>query len=111
MTERYENDKTYRALVDALWYNVGAEAIKTIVDKFKEFNQEEHSQHHREHWFPLHDLADMLLNLSTEPLPSSEEASDSAETTDCLSLSLIFPSFISPSYAASFLLPVSFIPP
>lgn len=39
MTERYENDKTYAALVDALWYNIGADAIKTIVDKLKEPNK------------------------------------------------------------------------
>jgi len=45
LTERYENDKTYRALVDALWYNVGAEAIKTIGDRFKEFNQDESSHY------------------------------------------------------------------
>ncbi len=45
MTERYENDKTYRALVDALWYNVGADAIKTIVDKFKELIQDESSHY------------------------------------------------------------------
>ena len=38
MTERYENDKIYAALVDALWYNVGADAIKTIVDKLKELS-------------------------------------------------------------------------
>ena len=36
MTERYKNDKTYRALVDTLWYNVGSAAIKTIVDKFQD---------------------------------------------------------------------------
>lgn len=36
MTERYKNDKTYRALVDTLWYNVGSDAIKTIVDKFQD---------------------------------------------------------------------------
>lgn len=35
MTERYKNDKTYRALVDTLWYNVGSAAIKAIVDKFQ----------------------------------------------------------------------------
>ena len=51
MTERYENDKTYRALVDALWYNVGADAIKTIADKFKEFNQDKSS-----HYFSAEDV-------------------------------------------------------
>lgn len=45
MTERYENDKTYQALVDALWYNVGADAIKTLVDRFKELIQDEHSHY------------------------------------------------------------------
>ena len=40
MTSRYENDKTYRALVDALWYNVGAEAIKTILDRLNELSLE-----------------------------------------------------------------------
>ena len=39
MTERYENDKIYAALVDALWYNIGADSIKTIVDKLKEPNK------------------------------------------------------------------------
>ncbi len=43
MTERYENDKTYKALVDALWYNVGAEAIKKIVDTFNAYDSCEHS--------------------------------------------------------------------
>ena len=51
MTERYENDKTYAALVDALWYNVGADAIKTIVNKFKEFNQDESN-----HYFSAEDV-------------------------------------------------------
>ena len=51
MTERYENDKIYAALVDALWYNVGADAIKTIVDKFKEFNQDESC-----HYFSTEDV-------------------------------------------------------
>ena len=44
MTERYENDKTYAALVDALGYNVGTDAIKTIIDRLKEFNQDESSE-------------------------------------------------------------------
>lgn len=45
MTERYENDKTYRALVDALWYNVGADAIKKIVDRLKESMQDDSSHY------------------------------------------------------------------
>jgi hypothetical protein len=51
MTKRYETDKTYAALVDALWYNVGIDAIKTIVDKFNEFNQDESS-----HYFSTEDI-------------------------------------------------------
>ena len=51
MTERYKNDKTYAALVNAIWYNVGADATKTIVDKFREFNQDESS-----HYFSTEDI-------------------------------------------------------
>ena len=45
MTSRYENDKTYRALADALWYNVGADAIKKIVNRLKESFQDDSSHY------------------------------------------------------------------
>lgn len=43
MTESYKNDKTYRALVDTLFYNIGSDAIKTIVNKLKELSSGESS--------------------------------------------------------------------
>ena len=43
MTERYENDKVYRALVNALWYNVGLECLDVLYNNIKEHDKDSFS--------------------------------------------------------------------
>jgi hypothetical protein len=43
MTERYENDKVYRALVNALWYNVGLEYLDVLYNNIKEHDKDSFS--------------------------------------------------------------------
>lgn len=39
MTERYNNDKVYRALASAISYNVGEELVKDLLDKLTESSE------------------------------------------------------------------------
>lgn len=43
MTERYETDKVYRALVNALWYNVGLEYLDVLYNNIKEHDKDSFS--------------------------------------------------------------------
>ena len=54
MTDNYENDKLYRALVNALWYNVGLEAIENLYNKLNALTEKDYSISYRdidEDWY------------------------------------------------------------
>jgi hypothetical protein len=43
MTKRYDKDKLYRALVSALWYNVGLGPIEDLYEKLKALKDDDYS--------------------------------------------------------------------